>query len=114
LPKGAARWPRQRDRGQCFIQVEAAMVDRMRAMRRPSQSYRDVILRLAPPPVRRRWHEVAAKYDACSDRRGAADGARGKRLGAPGKSRSERALDERAAPREGSFARPTGARLRSL
>ena len=30
-----------------------------------------------------------------------------KRLGAPGKSRSERAWDERAAPREGSFARPT-------
>ena len=35
LPKGAARWPMQRDRGQCFIQVEAAVVDRMRAMRRP-------------------------------------------------------------------------------
>src|ERR1700733_6851289 len=30
-----------------------------------------------------------------------------KRLGAPGKSRSECALDERAAAREGSFARPT-------
>jgi hypothetical protein len=30
-----------------------------------------------------------------------------KRLGAPGMSRSECALDERAAPREGSFARPT-------
>jgi hypothetical protein len=29
-----------------------------------------------------------------------------KRLGAPGKSRSECVLDERAAPREGSFARP--------
>ena len=29
-----------------------------------------------------------------------------KRLGAPGKSCSECALDERAAPREGSFARP--------
>ena len=33
LPKGAARWPMQRDRGQCFIQVEAAVIDRMRAMR---------------------------------------------------------------------------------
>jgi hypothetical protein len=32
LPKGAARWPMQRDRSQCFIQVEAAVVDRMRAM----------------------------------------------------------------------------------
>jgi hypothetical protein len=30
-----------------------------------------------------------------------------KRLGASGKSRSECALDERAAPKEGSFARPT-------
>jgi hypothetical protein len=45
----------QRDRDQYFIQVEAAVIDRMRAMRRPSESYRDVILRLAPPPVRRRW-----------------------------------------------------------
>jgi hypothetical protein len=38
LPKGAARWPMQRDRGQCFIQVEAAVVDRMRAMRGPGES----------------------------------------------------------------------------
>jgi hypothetical protein len=46
LPKGAARWPMQRDRGQSFIQVEAAVVDRMRAMRRPGESYSQVILRL--------------------------------------------------------------------
>jgi hypothetical protein len=46
LPKGAAQWPMQRDRGQCFIQVEAAVVDRMRAMRRPGESYSQVILRL--------------------------------------------------------------------
>jgi hypothetical protein len=46
LPKGAARWPMERDRGQCFIQVEAAVVDRMRAMRRPGESYSQVILRL--------------------------------------------------------------------
>jgi hypothetical protein len=46
LPKGAARWPMQRDRGQCFIQVEAAVVDRMRAMRRPGETYSEVILRL--------------------------------------------------------------------
>jgi hypothetical protein len=46
LPKGSARWPMQRDRDQCFIQVEAAMVDRMRAMRRPGESYSSVILRL--------------------------------------------------------------------
>ena len=38
-----------------------------------------------------------------------------KRLGAPGKSRSECALDERAAPRTGKvFCRAYGARWRSL
>ena len=46
LPKGAARWPMQRDRGQCFIQVEAAVVDGTRAMRRPGESYSQFILRL--------------------------------------------------------------------
>jgi hypothetical protein len=46
LPRGAARWPMQRDRDQCFIQVEAAVIDRMRAMRRPGESYSEVILRL--------------------------------------------------------------------
>jgi hypothetical protein len=46
LPKGAARWPMQRDRDQCFIQIEAALVDRMRAMRRLGDSYSEVILRL--------------------------------------------------------------------
>ena len=45
-PKGSARWPMQRDRGRCFIQVEAAVVDRMRTMRRPDEDYSDVILRL--------------------------------------------------------------------
>ena len=50
LPKAAARWPIQRDRGQCFIQVEAAMVDRMRAMRRSG-----VILRLVELETGRRW-----------------------------------------------------------
>jgi len=46
LPKGAARWPMQRERNQCFIQVEAAVVDRLRTMRKPCESYSDVILRL--------------------------------------------------------------------
>jgi hypothetical protein len=47
LPNGAARLPMQPDRGQNgFIQVEAAVVDRMRAMRRPGESYSEVILRL--------------------------------------------------------------------
>ena len=46
LPKGSARWPMQRDGGRCFIQVESAVVDRLRAMRRPGESYSAVILRL--------------------------------------------------------------------
>jgi hypothetical protein len=45
LPTGSARWPMQRD-DQGFIQVEAAVVDRMRSMRRPGESYSAVILRL--------------------------------------------------------------------
>ncbi len=36
----------QRERDQCFIQVEAAVVDRMRSMRRSGESYSNVILRL--------------------------------------------------------------------
>jgi hypothetical protein len=46
LPKGAARWPMQREQGQCFIQVEAAVVGRMRAIRRLGERYSEVILRL--------------------------------------------------------------------
>jgi hypothetical protein len=46
LPQGAARWPMQRTGRQCFIQVEAAVVDRMRAIRRPGESYSSVIMRL--------------------------------------------------------------------
>ena len=46
LPKGSARWPMQRDGDQGFIQVEAAVIERMRAMRRPGESYSAVILRL--------------------------------------------------------------------
>ena len=46
LPKGSGRWPMQRDRDKCFIQVEAAIVDRMRTMRMTGESYSDVILRL--------------------------------------------------------------------
>jgi hypothetical protein len=36
----------QRDRDRCFIQVEAAVVDRMRTLRRPVEDYSDVILQL--------------------------------------------------------------------
>jgi hypothetical protein len=45
LKKMLVRWG-GRDQGQCFIQVEAAVVGRMRAMRRPGESYSQVILRL--------------------------------------------------------------------
>jgi hypothetical protein len=45
LPKGAARLPMPRARGQCFIQVEAAVGDRMRPMRRPGEGYSEGILR---------------------------------------------------------------------
>jgi hypothetical protein len=55
LPKGAARWPMQRDRDRCFIQLEAAVVDRIRAMRRPCESYTNVILRLVELEAGRRW-----------------------------------------------------------
>ena len=44
--KGAARWLMQRDRDQCFIQVEAAVVDLMRVTRVRGESYSEVILRL--------------------------------------------------------------------
>jgi hypothetical protein len=36
----------QRDRGKCVIQVEAGVGDRMSAMRKPGESYSQVILRL--------------------------------------------------------------------
>ena len=36
----------QRDRDQCFIQVEAAVVDLMRVKRVRGESYSEVILRL--------------------------------------------------------------------
>jgi hypothetical protein len=35
-----------RSRRRCFIQVEAAVIHRLRATRRPGESYRQVILRL--------------------------------------------------------------------
>ncbi len=37
----------QRQGGQCLIHVEAAVVDRLQAMRGPGEDYSDVILRLA-------------------------------------------------------------------
>ena len=47
LTKGAARWSMQRDRDQCFIQVEEAMVDPLRALHGPGESWSDAILRVA-------------------------------------------------------------------
>jgi hypothetical protein len=105
----------QRDRDQCFIQVEAVVIDRRSAIRRPGESYSEVIFGSSNSRRGGGGHEVAAKDDARSDR-GAQQMAREwKRLGAPGKSRSECALDERAAPRTGrSFCPAYGARWRSL
>ena len=39
----------------CFIQVEAAVVNRIRAMLRRSESYRDVILRLVELEAGWKW-----------------------------------------------------------
>jgi hypothetical protein len=38
-----------------IYQVKAALVDRIRAMRKPGESYRDVILRLVELEAERRW-----------------------------------------------------------
>ena len=46
LPQGAPLWPVPRQGGQCLVHVEAAVVDRLRAMRGPGEDYSDVILRL--------------------------------------------------------------------
>ncbi len=46
LPEGAPLWPVEGQGGQCFIHVEAAVVDRLAAMRGPGEDYSDVILRL--------------------------------------------------------------------
>ena len=45
-PRGAPLWPVQRQGGQCLVHVEAAVVERLRAMRGPAEDYSDVILRL--------------------------------------------------------------------
>jgi hypothetical protein len=46
----------QREQSQCFIQVEAAVVDRMRAMRRPARATgMGCHLRLVELEVGRRW-----------------------------------------------------------
>ena len=89
-----------RERGRCFIQVEAAVVDRIeghaQAQRelqrshpeaRPASRSTKVSMRLPPkmtPAQIAEAQRMAREW---------------KRLGAPGKSRSECALDERAAPR---------------
>jgi hypothetical protein len=48
LPLGSAGYEAAaNERGERLIWLEAAMVDRIRAMRGPGESYSDVILRLA-------------------------------------------------------------------
>ena len=46
LPKGTAWWPMRRHQDQGFIQVEAAVVDRMRPMRSTGKRYSEVTLKL--------------------------------------------------------------------
>ena len=46
LPEGAPLSPVQCQGGQCLTHIEAAVLDRLRATRRPGESYSDVILRL--------------------------------------------------------------------
>ena len=100
LPKGAARWPMPRDWDQCFIEVQAAVVDRMRATRRPVESYSEVRL---PPKMTPAQITEAQRMTR-----------EWQRLGAPGKSRSECVLDEPAAPTTGRVFCPAyGARWRS-
>ena len=45
LPQGAPLWPAQRQGGhKCLIHIEAAVVDRLQAMRGPGEDYSDVII----------------------------------------------------------------------
>jgi hypothetical protein len=47
MPEDAPLWPVERVRdGQCLIHIEAAVLDRLWAMRRPGESYSEVILKL--------------------------------------------------------------------
>ena len=69
LPKGSARWPMQRDGGGCFIQVEPAIVERMRAMREPGESYSSVILRLVDLQRREREPTAPGNIQEISDPR---------------------------------------------
>jgi hypothetical protein len=46
LPEDAPLGPVFRQDGQCLIHIEAAAFDRLRVMRRPSERYSNVILRL--------------------------------------------------------------------
>ena len=47
LPEGAPLLPVQPQGGQCLIHVEAGVLARPRAMRRPGEDYSDFILRRA-------------------------------------------------------------------
>ena len=53
LPEGTVLHVDRR-RGQCFIHLEEAIVDRLGAMRRPGESYSDVIMLLVADTLARR------------------------------------------------------------
>jgi hypothetical protein len=102
----------QRDRGQCFIESAGPHECHAQARRelqrshpeaRPASSSTEVGMRLPPkktPAQIAEAQRMAREW---------------KRLGAPRKSRSECALDERAAPKSGRvFCPPYGARWGSL
>ena len=44
LPEDALLWPLQRQDGQCLIHIEAAVLDRLRAMRKLGEMYSDAIV----------------------------------------------------------------------
>jgi hypothetical protein len=57
LPVGSVGYENKVNaRGERLIWLERSVVDRLRYLRGPGESYSEVILRLAPPPrPRRRW-----------------------------------------------------------
>ena len=115
LPKGAARWPMQRDRRQWLHPSRGGGGRPHEGHAQARRELQGCHLRLVELEAGRSGHEVAAKDDARSDREAQRMTREWKRLGAPGKSRSECALDERAAPKSGRvFCPPYGARWGSL
>jgi hypothetical protein len=58
----------QRERDECFIHIEAAVLDRLRAMRGPSESYSDVILRIAAEASMKAPRRLRVRYERAGRR----------------------------------------------